>query len=153
MLTPAFVVVTLAYHGRLLPWASRGATRAAFSPRMQQSDSSDILAKLAQLEKIGADSEAGGKQQNRVEQRVSVFGARLDEDVAGEVDLGRGQFAQDQHQKDFDLGNKLMLRGEYKAAVSAFTQATVNAPGGLGGRKVRANPSDRAHEHRRQSAP
>ena len=30
-----------------------------------------------------------------------------------------------------------MLRGEYKEAVSMFTQACVNAPGGLTGRKVR----------------
>jgi len=95
------------------------------------------LAKLAQLEKIPKTDtgEPGGNQRNQVEQKVSVFGARLDDDIAGEVDIDRGRFAQDQHQKDFELGNKLMLRGEYKAAVSAFTQAIVNAPGGLAGRK------------------
>ena len=64
--------------------------------------------------------------------RVTAFGARLDDDVAGtltEKDI------RTEHERLFAAGNNLMLRGEYKKAVTAFTQATAAAPGGMSNRK------------------
>lgn len=65
--------------------------------------------------------------------KVSVFGARLDEDVAGQEFSGTK--AREEYEILFDKGVALMRRGEYKPAVTAFTQATACAPGGLTGRK------------------
>ena len=41
----------------------------------------------------------------------------------------------EEHERLFQAGNTYMRRGEYKSAVTAFTQATAAAPGGMGNRK------------------
>lgn len=64
---------------------------------------------------------------------MSVGGARLDDDIAGERVLSAERKAEDEIL--FDAGVKLMRKGEYKAAVTAFTQATAAAPGGMGERR------------------
>lgn len=65
--------------------------------------------------------------------RVRVGGAALDDDIAGENVLSATRQAEDEIL--FDAGIKLMRRGEYKAAVTAFTQATAAAPGGMSNRR------------------
>jgi len=65
--------------------------------------------------------------------KVSLFGARLDDDVAGQE--FKGTKAKEEYEKLFEAGVALMKRGEYKKAVTAFTRATACAPGGLTGRK------------------
>ena len=67
------------------------------------------------------------------QQRVTVFGARLDDDVAGSGILDKER--QEDHERLFESGVKLMTRGEYSMAVTAFTRATAAVPGGLTGRK------------------
>jgi tetratricopeptide (TPR) repeat protein len=104
----------------------------------------DILQTLRQLEEDVAAAAASEKEERlradkarTVQQtKVSAFGARLDDDVAGDnLPVGQQNRRMEEYEKMFDRGNELMLRGEYKAAVKAFTQATVNAPGGMAGRK------------------
>mmetsp|Transcript_56038 Transcript_56038/g.111244 ORF Transcript_56038/g.111244 Transcript_56038/m.111244 type:complete len:279 (-) Transcript_56038:144-980(-) len=68
-----------------------------------------------------------------LDNKVSMFGARLDEDVAGQ-EFSRTK-AREEYEILFDTGVLLMKRGEYKEAVTAFTRATAQAPGGLTGRK------------------
>jgi len=65
--------------------------------------------------------------------KVTTFGARLDDDVAGLNVVNKERV--EEWEKLFDRGLALMKRGEYKQAVTAFTQATAAAPGGLTGRK------------------
>ena len=64
---------------------------------------------------------------------VTAFGARLDDDIAGEGVATAAR--EEEHAQLFEAGIKLMKRGEYKQAVTAFTRATAAAPGGLSDRK------------------
>jgi tetratricopeptide (TPR) repeat protein len=113
------------------------------SPRMMASDDSDLLSKLKELDREVAASSALKRDRTEAERqlsggappaKVNVFGARLDDDVAGQ-ELVLNEEAVEDYEQEFNLGVKLMGRGEYKAAVKAFTQATINAPGGMSGRK------------------
>ena len=65
--------------------------------------------------------------------KVTVFGARLDDDIAGQEVANKDRV--EQHEQLFEAGIKLMRRGEYKDAVTAFTRAVAAAPGGMGDRK------------------
>lgn len=80
-------------------------------------------------EKLAAEQAARRKDAGK----VSVFGARLDDDVAGTDVLAQPR--ESKHEILFTTGIALMKRGEYKEAVKAFTQATAAAPGGMSGRK------------------
>ena len=84
-----------------------------------------------EAEKIAARKVAEAANANS--NKVSVFGARLDDDVAGEAVLNKAR--QEEHERLFESGISLMRRGEYKSAVTIFTRATAAAPGGLSGRK------------------
>ena len=80
-------------------------------------------------EKLAAEQAAASREAGK----VSVFGARLDDDIAGDAVLNKPREAE--HEILFTKGIALMQRGEYKLAVTAFTQATAAAPGGMAGRK------------------
>lgn len=90
-------------------------------------------AAAAELRKARLEVEAVTPVATSTSSRVSLFGARLDDDVAGQE--FKGTMAIEEYEKLFEAGVALMKRGEYKKAVTAFTRATACAPGGLTGRK------------------
>ena len=143
-LAPLLPTLVAAYsarwHGPLL---SVPRSHVARSHVHCMAGNADILQTLKQLEEETAEAAAAAKArkeadtqlQRQQQNKVSAFGARLDDDVAGIVKVGDSTKGKEEYEIMFDRGNALMLRGEYKLAVKAFTQATVNAPGGMNGRK------------------
>ena len=131
--------------GSALPaWPSRVSL-----PRM--AEAKDVATILSELDEATAAVSAAKAEQLKTEQeriaaqkaaeaaaasegRVTVFGARLDDDLAGQEEK-RKRKAREEHEILFDKGIALMRKGEYKLAVTAFTQATAAAPGGLTARR------------------
>jgi len=119
-------------------------TRVSLTPLMvEKKKLDDVLSRLdaeiADFSEIRAQDLKTTQERNAARDaasktgRVNKFGARLDEDVAGETVATAERT--EKHEQLFDLGLKLMRRGEYKEAVTAYTQATAAAPGGMGNRK------------------
>ena len=140
MLTPLLVAVALWTPPTPLP-SPRAALRRV-APVMEQRDVSDILKELdnevAALSEMRANErktaqEKIASQTQQQPGRVTAFGARLDDDIAGEGVATAAR--EEEHAQLFEAGIKLMKRGEYKQAVTAFTRATAAAPGGLSDRK------------------
>jgi tetratricopeptide (TPR) repeat protein len=100
--------------------------KARFLPRILSSDDWWCQAEECEIDTPGKCEPLKGY--------TTVFGARLDDDVAGES-RARAEGGQEEHEKLFDQGTTLLRKGEYKQAVTAFTQATALAPGGLAGRR------------------
>jgi len=92
----------------------------------------DILKVIESIEK---ESQSGAKAKEPVVPKgyTTVFGAKLDDDVAGKR-RGAGGENQEEHERLFEEGVALMRRGAYREAKTALTQATARAPGGLAGR-------------------
>jgi len=92
----------------------------------------DILKVIESLEK---ESQSGAQAKEPVVPKgyTTVFGAKLDDDVAGKRS-GAGGKSQEEHERLFEEGVVLMRRGAYREAKTAFTRATAQAPGGLAGR-------------------
>jgi tetratricopeptide (TPR) repeat protein len=101
-----------------------------------------IMSVLDQLDQLTAEEAEMRAQREKAEaenrakatRKVTAFGARLDDDVAGDLG-GRQASTGVEHERLFNVGVELMQRGEYKQAVTAFTRATAAAPGGLSDRK------------------
>ena len=93
----------------------------------------DIAEEIA---KLRAEREAAAlvgleKEKRSGDERITAFGARLDKKVAGDtVQLELTQ-QDEEHERLFKLGVKLMSAGEYPESVSRFTQAIAATPGGL----------------------
>ena len=93
----------------------------------------DIAEEIA---KLRAEREAAAligleKEKRSGDERITAFGARLDKKVAGDtVPLELTQ-QDEEHERLFKLGVKLMSAGEYPESVSRFTQAIAATPGGL----------------------
>ena len=120
--------------------------RRAPAPRMAEGKQVNSI--LEELDReLAAYSELRAEQQKTTQEKIArqqaeasksvgkvvAFGARLDDDVAGnEIDK---KLRIELHEQLFDKGVALMSRGEYKSAVTAFTQATAAAPGGMIDRK------------------
>lgn len=136
----ALCVIIAAAHAYEVPTMHTPRIHRRAAVPVMQSLNEDILTTLSKLEGDAAAAAAETKERKEAEralqqQKVSAFGARLDDDIAGQdVTIG-GKKSMELHERNFEMGNKLMLRGEYKEAVKMFTQATVNAPGGLTGRR------------------
>ena len=128
-----------------VPPATRPSLSHRARPPIMEEKISEVLAQLDQeIAEYGAlRAEARKTTQERLARekaaeqqkagRVTAFGARLDDDVAGDAVLSK--MALEEHQELFESGIKLMRRGEYKQAVTAFTRATAACPGGMGERK------------------
>lgn len=105
------------------------------SVRLCAPDTTELVKKkLAELEglenlvpKRGNDG-IGGRDRTK----VTVFGARLDSDVAGADVVQQGD---EEHEQLFAKGVQALRGGYYKDAVTAFTQAVAAAPGGMSSRK------------------
>ena len=101
--------------------------------RMGASADPDIAEEIA---KRRAEREAAAlvgleKEKRSGDERITAFGARLDKKVAGDtVQLELTQ-QDEEHERLFKLGVKLMSAGEYPESVSRFTQAIAATPGGL----------------------
>jgi len=72
----------------------------------------------------------GGRDRSK----VRVMGAKLDADVAGPGAV-ETNFLGEEHEQLFQAGVQGMRKGEYRNAVSAFTQAIAAYPGGMTTRK------------------
>lgn len=143
-MTAGILVAILAFNQPILHnSAPRRPSRAASAV---MNSNADILKTLKELEAEQKELAALKKEREKAEAtmrrqaetKVNTFGARLDDDVAGqEMVVGdvKRLTVKEEYERLFDQGNQLMLRGEYKLAVKAFTQAVVNAPGGMTGRK------------------
>ena len=93
----------------------------------------DIAEEIAKLRaEREAAARAGLEPEKRSgDERITAFGARLDKKVAGDtVQLELTQ-QDEEHERLFKLGVKLMSAGEYPESVSRFTQAIAATPGGL----------------------
>lgn len=111
-------------------WAPPRARNAVLSAAEPQPK---ILDELDALQKQAEDCEIDKPEKCKPEKGyTTVFGARLDDDLAGEK---KGEVGQEEHEQLFELGTALLRKGEYKKAVTAFTRATAQAPGGLAGRR------------------
>jgi len=114
----------------------RPLPRRSPSPRMITEDTnSRLMQKLGEIEaKPQAPVERGNNGiGGRDRQKVNVGGAKLDADVAGAAVLEVQ--ATEEHEVLFQQGVQGMRRGEYKRAVTAFTQAIAAYPGGMTTRK------------------
>lgn len=103
-----------------------------------QSAEEQVKELLSQLDKISQDCTNSKNDRQKEEaalfdRKVTVFGARLDDDVAGQGVLEKDR--EEEHEQLFAAGVKFLSRGEYSSAVTAFTRATAAAPGGLTRRK------------------
>jgi len=101
--------------------------------RMGASADPDIAEEIAKLRaEREAAARAGLEPEKRSgDERITAFGARLDKKVAGDtVQLELTQ-QDEEHERLFKLGVKLMSAGEYPESVSRFTQAIAATPGGL----------------------
>merc|ERR1719221_756483 len=90
---------------------------------------------LKVIESLEKESQSGAQAKEPVVPKgyTTVFGAKLDDDVAGKRS-GAGGKSQEEHERLFEEGVVLMRRGAYREAKTAFTRATAQAPGGLAGR-------------------
>ena len=131
---PIQPLLPLLLHARCPP----PAMQQAEDLKARLSNLDDELAAAAQLSRSRTVAESGAARaaesaKLKAEKKVTIFGARLDEDVAG-WDGVKADTAEE-HSQQFDLGVKAMRRGEYKLAVSAFTRAVASVPEGMMGRK------------------
>ena len=100
------------------------ASQAASEARRRRTEAEKRVARAAEEAEAAASS------------KVTVFGARLDDDVAGfQNEKVLEGIALEDYERLFQAGLAAMRAGEYAVAVQHFTRATAAAPGGLTGRK------------------
>ena len=114
-----------------------GMTAKDVTSILQELDEAVAAAGAAKAARLKTEQEqiAARKAKQSSAGRVTVFGARLDDDIAGDNVALSEKPPTEEHERLFEQGIALMKRGEYKMAVKAFTQATAAAPGGLTARR------------------
>ncbi|KAL1511993.1 hypothetical protein AB1Y20_005268 [Prymnesium parvum] len=106
-------------------------------PLLLDAEVDELLSKIDELAlEITAARKAREAEEARVaaemkESKVTVFGARLDDGIAGSIDLRELKAKKTDYERMFAVGVEHMVRGEYKSAVTQFTRATAACPGGL----------------------
>lgn len=99
---------------------------------MEQDTNGELLEKLAELDSLPADASdalSSAPRATDTKDKVSMGGAVLDATVAGSKVLEAP--AIEKHQRIFQQGVREYRAGEYKLAVTSFTQAIAATPGGL----------------------
>lgn len=91
----------------------------------------ELSVEMAAARKEREEAEARRAAEMAKEAKVTVMGARLDDGLAGTIDLSTLKAKQAEHEQLFAQGVECMVRGEYKLAVTKFTRATAACPGGL----------------------